>query len=184
MWQAIFYGCFRKFILESFASKKINFIRSESVAKHVEQKEIVEFVRADKVFRFCLIMPFSSAGINSGLMGVAMMSVSVFGSLGRHGHRQTMQQDILPMFWDSGIYSVHRHVVAIVCGPSQCQFRQVARSYHQSCGLVCDIHQHLRSFARLGIFVNHIVNVCIMSDVGKMLQASLFYGTSRKVTFK
>ena len=41
---------------------------------------------------------------------------------------------------NAGIHTVHRHVIAVVRCPSQCQFRKVSRTDDQSAALVCQIH--------------------------------------------
>ena len=49
----------------------------------------------------------------------------------------------------AGIHTVHAHVVAIVGGPSQSEFRQVACTYHHSSQLVGKVHQYLCTLACL-----------------------------------
>ena len=69
---------------------------------------------------------------------------------------------------DGGIYAVHRHLIAVVCGPAQRQFRQIARTYDQAFRLVGQVHQYLRAFTGLRIFIHRIANRLFMADVLKM----------------
>ena len=69
----------------------------------------------------------------------------------------------------AGIHSIHAHLVAVVGGPSQSQFRQVACSDDDATHLVADVHEYLRAFARLTVFIDHIVHGAIMSNVFEVL---------------
>ena len=72
-----------------------------------------------------------------------------------------------------GIDAVHRHVVAVVGGPSKCQFAEVACTHDEAVHLVGSIHENLCPLASLTVLVGDVVLVCLVPDVGKVLQASL-----------
>ena len=59
-------------------------------------------------------------------------------------------------------------MISVIGCPSKCQFRQVTCSDHHTARLIRDIHDHLRTFSRLTVFVCHIVIFHIMSDVPEM----------------
>ena len=64
-------------------------------------------------------------------------------------------------------------MVAVVSGPAKRHFRKVARANHQAVELVGHIHENLRAFAGLCIFVGHIMAGRVVVDVGKMPHHSL-----------
>ena len=45
---------------------------------------------------------------------------------------------------NGGVDPVHGHMISIVGGPSQGEFRQIPGAYHQASGHVGDIHEYLR----------------------------------------
>ena len=70
---------------------------------------------------------------------------------------------------DARVHGIHRHMVTIVCGPSQCKLREVAGTYNDAALLVGHIHQNLSPFTRLRVLVSHICQCRILSNVLKML---------------
>ena len=66
------------------------------------------------------------------------------------------------------IHPVHGHMVSVVGGPAQCQFRHISRTNDQCIFLVCDVHQHLRAFPGLPVFIGNIMAFHILPDIGKM----------------
>jgi len=70
---------------------------------------------------------------------------------------------------NADVDSIHAHVVAIVGTPSEGQFAEVARADDQSAILVAQVHEDLRAFACLRVFVGCIVDGGVVADVGKML---------------
>ena len=60
---------------------------------------------------------------------------------------------------------IHRHVIAVVGAPAQRQLRKIARADVEAADLVGDVHQNLCPFARLGVFVGHIVLALVVADV-------------------
>ncbi len=110
--------------------------------------------------------------------------------LGAHGGRHDVEQDfadalVLLLRGDPldhlayerlrnrGVDAVHRHLVAVVGGPAECQLAQVARADDDAVLLVGDVHQNLRAFARLRIFVGRRVIRGIDADIAEMLFARL-----------
>ena len=86
----------------------------------------------------------------------------------------------------AGIDAIHGDVVAVVGGPSQCQFGEVAGTYYESVGLVGYVHQYLRAFAGLRVFVDHVVVLRVVPYVFKVLQAGgldadLAYGDTERL---
>ena len=67
--------------------------------------------------------------------------------------------------WNTCIYAIHRHMVAIVRSPSERKFRQIAGADHDAPVLVRHIHKDLRALARLRVLVSGICQCRIMSDV-------------------
>ena len=49
----------------------------------------------------------------------------------------------------TGIHAVHRHVVAVIRGPAQSQFREVARAHDDGVLLVGHVHEYLRPLTGL-----------------------------------
>ena len=76
--------------------------------------------------------------------------------------------------WDGHIHAVHAHVVAVVGGPSECQLGKVARADDKPVHLIGHVHQNLGAFARLAVFIRHIVFVRIHADILKMLHTGFF----------
>ena len=64
---------------------------------------------------------------------------------------------------------VHRHVVAVESAPAQCQLGEIAGADHESAKLVGQVHQDLRAFAGLRIFIRDIEQVFVVVDILKML---------------
>ena len=71
-------------------------------------------------------------------------------------------------FGDGAVHAVHRHMIAVIGGPAQRQFGQIAGAHHQTIGLIGDIHQHLCPFSGLSVFKGDAVIVKIVADIGKM----------------
>ena len=70
--------------------------------------------------------------------------------------------------WDAGVHGIHRHVVAVVGRPAECELREVARANDYASRLVGYIHKNLCSFSCLGVFVSHIVHRLVVTDVQEM----------------
>ena len=64
---------------------------------------------------------------------------------------------------------VHAHVVAVIGSPAERQLRQVARADDKTASLVGQIHQNLRTLARLAVLVGHVLHSRIMLDILKVL---------------
>ncbi len=71
-------------------------------------------------------------------------------------------------FGNGAVDAIHRHMIAVVGGPAQRQFRQIAGAYYHTAGLIGNVHQYLGAFSRLSVFKGDAVVGKIMSDVGKM----------------
>ena len=52
-------------------------------------------------------------------------------------------------FWHACVHSVHRHMVAVVCGPSESELGKVAGAQHHASALVGYVHEYLCAFACL-----------------------------------
>ena len=64
---------------------------------------------------------------------------------------------------------VHAHVVAVIGSPAERQLRQVARANDKTASLVGQIHQNLRTLARLAVLVGHVLHSWIMLNVLEVL---------------
>ncbi len=67
-------------------------------------------------------------------------------------------------------------MVAVVCSPSKGKFRHVSGTHHQSACLIGIIHQNLGTFARLAVFVGHVVLIDGVPDIPEMLSDSFHNG--------
>ena len=72
-------------------------------------------------------------------------------------------------FRHTRVYAVHRHVVAVISGPSEGEFREVACAEHHAANLVGIVHENLSAFAGLAILVCNIVDADVVVNVGEML---------------
>ena len=73
----------------------------------------------------------------------------------------------------SRIDTVHRHVVAVVCCPSEGEFREVAGTYNESSELVAEVHKDLRALTSLRILVGDVVNGGVVTYVLEVLEYGL-----------
>ena len=69
---------------------------------------------------------------------------------------------------DAGVHGIHRHVVAVVGRPAECELREVARADDYASGLVGYVHKNLCPFSCLGVLVSHIVHRLVVADVQEM----------------
>ena len=76
----------------------------------------------------------------------------------------------------AGIYSIHRHVVAIVGSPSEGKLAEVACSHHHSADAVCHVHKNLCALSSLSVLVGDVVVCDVVVDVEEMLCDTLCYG--------
>ena len=71
-------------------------------------------------------------------------------------------------FWNAAVDRVHGHMVAVIGCPAESEFGQIARSDDKPARFVGDIHQHLSAFSRLRIFVSHVGDVFVLTDIFEM----------------
>ena len=64
---------------------------------------------------------------------------------------------------------VHAHVVAVIGSPAERQLRQIARADDKTASLVGQIHQNLRTLARLAVLVGHVLHGRIVLNVLEVL---------------
>ena len=76
-------------------------------------------------------------------------------------------------FGHGGAHVVHAHLVAVVGAPAQRQLAQIACAQREAADLVGDVHDDLRAFARLRIFVGDVVHFGILPDILEVLLDSL-----------
>ena len=84
----------------------------------------------------------------------------------------------------TGIDTIHRHMVTIVRGPSQCKLTKVASTDHKSSKLIAEVHEYLSALTSLTVLVCHVMYVDVMIDVEEMLlhtltDAYLAYGDAK-----
>ena len=75
--------------------------------------------------------------------------------------------------WNRSIYAIHRHVVAVVCCPSECQFAEVACAHNEAIHLIGSVHEDLSAFASLSVLVGRVVLLYVVTNVVEVLDASL-----------
>ncbi len=90
------------------------------------------------------------------------------------GVRIILHQMAHQRLWHAGIDAVHRHVVAVVGGPSQSQFRHIPGPDDQAARAVGDIHQDLGALSGLSVFIGHIMILCLLSDIPEMHRHRFF----------
>ena len=168
--------------------KTQNLERSTSVTKHVEQEEIVQLVRANQVLRLLLNRTVScswqqlrrnwrvqNVAQNVSNFVLALLLVRVGTVINKVPDQR---------LWYRSIHAVHGHLVAVVCCPAKRQLREVARTNDHAAHLVSNVHQDLRAFTSLSVLVHNIVNVLVMTDVGKVLQHGIHNGNLAQVGAK
>ena len=138
------------------------------------EEEVVQFVGPDQVL---------------GLLGDLSVGIGrqQFGADGRrHDVEQRRARRFVPLrvghpphqmahegLRHRGVHTVHRHLVAVVGGPAQGQFRQVSRADDQSALHVGHVHEDLRPFAGLRVFVGGRAVRGVEPDVPEVLHAGL-----------
>ena len=123
---------------------------TEAETEEVIQEEVVQLIRSHQVFRLLLDIPLlvcrSQFRRYRRIDDVEQrLLLCLICRLFRHIAYQILDQRL----GNAGIDSVHRHVVAVIGSPSQCQFRQVAGTDHHGVQLVGKVHQNLRPLTGL-----------------------------------
>ena len=135
----------------------------------------MQFVRTDQVFCFladvAILVCRYQFGADRCVHDIQQGSLGWFVD-NAVGH--PLDQMFHQRLGDRGVDAIHAHVVAVVRGPSQSQFRQVAGSHYHAIHLVSHIHQNLRTFACLCVFIRHIMVGHVEIQVLEMLYAGLF----------
>ena len=142
----------------------------ESEAEIVVEEEIVEYVWTYKIFRFLLdIAVFIGRNqfrTNWSVDDVEKSGATVFIHIIRCDIADEMADESLG---NAGVYSIHRHVVAVVCRPSKGEFAKVASTDNHTVYLICIIHKNLCALASLTILVCHIMHRDVVTDILEML---------------
>ena len=136
------------------------------------EEEVVQFVRADQVL--CLLLDVAVLVCRDQFGADRRVDDIQQGEAGGIVHLvigNPFDQVFDQCFRDAAVHAVHRHMVAVVGRPAECQFGEVAGSDHEAVLLVGDIHQQLGPFACLAVFVGHVMDGRIMVDVAEMLKA-------------
>ena len=71
-------------------------------------------------------------------------------------------------FRHSGIDPIHGHMIPIIGRPPKGQFGHIPGSDYQRILLIGNIHQNLRPFSRLPVFIRNIMAVHILPNILKM----------------
>ena len=74
---------------------------------------------------------------------------------------------------DTGIHAIHRHVVAIICSPSEGQLRKIARTDDDGVLTIGHIHEELGTLTRLTVLIGSVVHFDIVLDILEVLYAGL-----------
>ena len=164
--------------LEGVHGQHEDLLGAEAEAEEIVEEEVVELIGTHQVFRLlcdvALVVGRRQFGrdrcvddIVEHLVGRASVLGKLLGGLvgvGHEGHEVADER-----LGNADVDSIHAHVVAIVGTPSEGQFAEVARADDQSAILVAQVHEDLRAFACLRVFVGCIVDGGVVADVGKML---------------
>ena len=67
-------------------------------------------------------------------------------------------------------------MIPVVGSPAKGQFGKVAGTDHQTVFLVGYVHQDLSAFAGLAVFVGHVMNRWVVTDIFEMLEAGILDG--------
>ena len=70
---------------------------------------------------------------------------------------------------NTGVDTVHRHMVAVVGRPAERELRKVARTDDEAVRFIGKVHEDLGAFPGLRVFIGDVVVVLIVADVGEML---------------
>ena len=60
-------------------------------------------------------------------------------------------------------------MIAVVGSPAERQLRKVARADYEAALLVGEVHEHLRTLARLAVLIGHVLHRGIVADIGEVL---------------
>ena len=136
--------------VESHSGHKKEFGRTIAEAKVVVEEEVVEFVWTNEVFGLlayiAVFVGRNQFWANRSVDNVKQREsrLGVYIVVGNISHQMAYES-----FWYACVYSIHRHVVAVVCGPAKSQFAEVSSAYYQSSNAVGHVHEYLCSFPRL-----------------------------------
>ena len=145
--------------------------RTETEAQIVVEKEVVEFVRSYQILRLLAYLAVFIGRYEFGTDGrVDYVEQGFARSLVSFGHGDIVDEMADERLGHPCVYTIHRHVVAIVGSPAQGKFAKVASAYHETAHLVGVVHEYLRALACLTVLVGHVVNVKTMVDVLEMLR--------------
>ncbi len=147
------------------ARQHVDFARTETITQHIEEEEIVQLIRPDKVFRLLPDMPLASAGTNSADGRVHDVAQDGGGVSLQPGFGRIAHQTADECLGNARVDAVHAHVVAVVGGPAQGQFRQVSRTDDDSSQLVGEVHEYLRALTGLRVLIRRVVLVHVVTDV-------------------
>ena len=142
--------------------------RGRAAVHHVIEEEIVQGIRAQGVLRALGQL----ARLGGDQLGGDRRIEDILHDRGDFAAELCARvADEMPdqRFGHRGAHVVHAHLVAVVGAPAQRQLAQIARAQREAADLVGDIHDDLRAFARLRIFVGDVVHFGVLPDIFEVL---------------
>ena len=113
----------------------------ESESQVVIEEEIVEYIWTYKIFRFLLdiaiLIGRNQFRANWSVDNIEKCGATLFIHIIRRNIADEMADECLG---NAGVDTIHRHVVAVVCRPTESKFAKVASTDNHSVHLVGIIH--------------------------------------------
>ena len=105
---------------ERMARQHVDFTRTKTVTKHIEKEEIVQLIRADKVFRLLLDMTIDIGRHQFRTdWRVRNVTQDCGGIPLQPGGGRIVHQTADERLRNTRIDAIHAHVIAIISGPAQ-----------------------------------------------------------------
>ena len=159
---------------ERMACKHVYLCRTETEAHEVVNEEVVQLVRTYKVFCLLLyvamLVGWNQLGRDRRVDDVEQgcSRLLVYAVLCHMAHEIAYEG-----LRYARVHAIHRHVISVVCSPSERQFAQVARTDNHAAQLVAEIHEYLRALSCLSVLVRHVVYVYVVTNILKVLRNAL-----------
>ena len=164
----------RIFASERQACEPIDFSGSEAVTDEVVEEEVMELVGSHYVLGFLCdfaVLCRQQLGTDGCCENITKHRRELFVAA---VVRFIADEVTNERFGNGGVYSVHRHVVAVVGRPAESELGQVARADYHAAQRVRHVHQHLRALACLSVLIGHVGNALVPADVGEVTRNRFF----------
>ena len=144
--------------------------RTEAEAQHVVEEEVVQLVRSYEVFRLLGNVAFLVGRRQLRRYGrLDNVYQCIFLGLELRQGGNIAHHILDERLGHTTVDTIHRHVVAIIGGPAQRQFGEVASTHHQCVELVGEVHEYLCTLSGLRILVGGVMGFHIVADILEML---------------